>query len=50
MTTILLSAPYIIPVAEHFQPLFERYQIKTILAPVGERLSEGRTTKLCRTI
>lgn len=38
--TILLSAPYMIPYLDRFQPVFERYNLKTIVAPVSERLEE----------
>ena len=40
MTTILLSAPYIVPIIERFRPLFERYSLELIIAPVEERLNE----------
>ncbi len=38
--TILVSAPYIIPIIDRFRPLFERYSVNLIIAPVQERLEE----------
>lgn len=38
--TILLSAPYIIPYIDRFQPVFALYDLEVILAPVRERLEE----------
>jgi len=40
MFTVLLSAPYIIPYLERFQPVFDRYGLHVIVAPVDERLEE----------
>lgn len=40
MYTVLLSAPYIIPSLERFQPVFDRYGLHIIVAPVAERLEE----------
>ncbi len=40
MTTILLSAPYMIPFVARFQPLFDHYQMELIVPNVQERLSE----------
>lgn len=40
MTSVLVSAPYILPVIERFRPIFEQKNIKLILADVEERLSE----------
>lgn len=40
MTSVLLSAPYMIPFIERFQPLFDHYQIELIIPDVQERLSE----------
>lgn len=42
MTTILISAPYFLPVVEHYRPLFERYGLDLILADVQERLNEDK--------
>lgn len=41
MTTVLVSAPYILPVIERFRPLFAQKNIELILANVEERLSEA---------
>src|SRR5512139_677490 len=40
MLTVLLSAPYIVPIIDRFQPLFERYPIELVIARVKERLNE----------
>ncbi len=40
MPTVLVSAPYMIPVIDQFRPLLERYGIELIIAPVSERLNE----------
>jgi D-3-phosphoglycerate dehydrogenase len=40
MTTVLISAPYMIPHLDRFLPVFARFQIETIVARVEERLSE----------
>ncbi|HSF82390.1 MAG TPA: phosphoglycerate dehydrogenase [Anaerolineales bacterium] len=42
MTTVLISAPYLIPFLERFQPLFDHYQIELIVANVQERLNENQ--------
>ncbi len=39
-TTILLSAPYMIPVYERLRPVFAAYDLEVILPPVTERLEE----------
>ncbi len=41
MHTILLSAPYMIPFADRFRPVFEHFEIETIVPPVDERMSEN---------
>ena len=41
MTSVLVSAPYILPVIERFRPIFEQKNVKLILANVEERLSEA---------
>jgi D-3-phosphoglycerate dehydrogenase len=41
MYTILLSAPYMIPFAERFRPIFESHGCQLIVPPVHERLSEA---------
>jgi D-3-phosphoglycerate dehydrogenase / 2-oxoglutarate reductase len=38
--TILISAPYLLPVVDRFRPVFEHYDLEIILAKVNERLSE----------
>ncbi len=40
MTSVLVSAPYILPVIERFRPLFEQKNVELLLADVEERLSE----------
>lgn len=40
MPTVLVSAPYMIPVIEQFRPLLESYGIELLIAPVQERLQE----------
>lgn len=40
MTTILISAPYILPEMNRFRPLLEAFDLKLILPEVNERLSE----------
>jgi D-3-phosphoglycerate dehydrogenase len=39
-TTVLVSAPYVIPVLHRFRSLFERLGIGLVVANVGERLEE----------
>ncbi len=41
MTTVLFSAPYMIPALDRFRPIFEHYQIKLIVPEVRERLEEA---------
>ncbi len=40
MHTILLSAPYMIPFVDRFRPVFDHFQIETIVPTVHERMSE----------
>lgn len=40
MPTLLLTAPYMIPFAERFLPVFERYGLQVILPEVRERMEE----------
>jgi len=40
MHTVLVSAPYIIPIIDRFQHVFEEHLLKLIIADVHERLSE----------
>src|ERR1044071_2398038 len=39
--TILLTAPYMIPVVDRFKPLFDRYNIDLIVPDVHERMEEA---------
>jgi len=39
MPTILLSAPYMIPFRAQLQPVFDRYELEILVAPVSERLN-----------
>ncbi|HJS30102.1 MAG TPA: hypothetical protein VJ768_10800, partial [Anaerolineales bacterium] len=41
MTTVLISAPYMLPVLERFRPIFSQYGLDLIAAEVTERLSEA---------
>lgn len=40
MPTVLVSAPYMIPVIDRYRPLLDCYGIDLIIAPVQERLNE----------
>jgi len=40
MYTILLTAPYMVPLYERFRPVFEHYGLEVIVVPVKERLDE----------
>lgn len=40
MTTVLLSAPYLIPIRNRIRPFLESYGIELLVAPVVERLNE----------
>lgn len=40
MTTVLLSAPYMLPLLDRFRPVFEKYGIDLLLPEVHERLGE----------
>jgi len=40
MPTVLLSAPYIVPILNRFLPLFKQYNLEIITAEVRERLTE----------
>jgi D-3-phosphoglycerate dehydrogenase len=40
MTTILVSAPYLIPIMDRFRPMLESYGFELIIVPVKERLDE----------
>jgi D-3-phosphoglycerate dehydrogenase / 2-oxoglutarate reductase len=41
MTTILLTAPYMIPYLDRFKPVLEHYGLEVIVPTVNERLSEA---------
>jgi D-3-phosphoglycerate dehydrogenase / 2-oxoglutarate reductase len=40
MPTVLVSAPYMVPIIDRFRPLLESYGIELVIAPVKERLNE----------
>jgi D-3-phosphoglycerate dehydrogenase len=40
MPTILFSAPYMVPLVDRFQPVFDRHGVELIVPQVQERLSE----------
>src|ERR671921_185443 len=39
--TVLLTAPYMIPVLDRFRPVFDKYDIELILPNVHERMEEA---------
>jgi len=41
MTTVLLTAPYMIPFLERFKPVFEKYGLDLIVPDVQERMEEA---------
>lgn len=41
MTTVLLSAPYMLPFLHRFRPILEKYGLDLITPPVQERLEES---------
>ena len=41
MSTILLSAPYMVPYTERFRPVFEHYGLELIVYNVRERMDEN---------
>ena len=45
MTTILFSAPYMLPTLKRFRPVLERHGLKLITPKVEERLEEGEILK-----
>jgi D-3-phosphoglycerate dehydrogenase / 2-oxoglutarate reductase len=49
MPTVLVSAPYMIPVIDRFRPLLESYGIELVIAPVSERLNESDLLPLAGT-
>ena len=46
MTTVLVSAPYLIPITERIRPFLESYGITLLIAPVVERLNEAALLEL----
>ncbi|MDW7753885.1 MAG: phosphoglycerate dehydrogenase [Brevefilum sp.] len=42
MKTILVSAPYMLPVLDRFRPVFKKFDIELIVPEVNERLSEDK--------
>ena len=46
MPTLLLSAPYMIPFLERFQPYFDQYNLELIIPEVHERLNKGQLLEL----
>jgi D-3-phosphoglycerate dehydrogenase len=49
MPTVLVSAPYMVPIIDRFRPLLESYGIELVIVPVQERLDEGDLLKLAGT-
>lgn len=49
MPTVLVSAPYMIPVIDRYRPLLESYGIELVIAPVEERLNEEELLALAGT-
>lgn len=45
MKTVLVSAPYLIPIVDRFRALLESYEVELIVAPVEERLNEADLLK-----
>lgn len=43
--TVLLTAPYMIPVVERFKPVFDKYGIELIIPDVHERMEEADLLK-----
>jgi len=46
MPTILLSAPYMIPFLDRFQPYFDKYRLELIIPEVHERLTKEQLLEL----
>jgi D-3-phosphoglycerate dehydrogenase len=44
MLSVLVSAPYILPVVDRFRPIFEAAGVHLLVAPVVERLTESQLT------
>ncbi len=45
MTTVLFSAPYLIPLLDRFRPIFDQNRIELIVPEVRERLEEAELLK-----
>ncbi len=45
MSTVLLTAPYFIPILDRFRPIFEEHRLELIVAPVKERMEESELLK-----
>ena len=45
MPTVLMTAPYMIPLLDRFKPVFEKYGIDLIIAEVEERMEEDDLLK-----
>ncbi len=45
MTTVMLSAPYMIPYADRFKPVFDAYEMELMVPDVHERMSEQEILK-----
>lgn len=45
MSTVLMTAPYMIPFLERFKPVFEKYHIDLIVPQVRERMEEAELLK-----
>ncbi len=45
MSTVLISAPYVVPIIDRFRPVLEGHGLKLIIVPVQERLSEEELLK-----
>ncbi len=50
MPTLLLTAPYMIPVLDRFKPVFARAGIRLIVPDVQERMEEAGPDEICRPV
>ncbi len=46
MPTVLMTAPYMLPLVDRFKPVFEKYGIELIVADVQERMEEEDLLKV----
>jgi len=46
MPTVLMTAPYMLPLVDRFKPVFEKYGIELIVADVQERMEEEDPLKV----